>query len=127
MRKLTAILCLTLAVLLGSAGVSESADFVKGLTAFQRGNYAIALRELTPLAEQGDADAQSHLGEIYYNGQGVIQDDVYAHMWWNIAASSGEKTASIIRDIVAKKMTPADIFTAQKLVRECVRKKYKGC
>jgi len=27
MRKLTAVLCLTIAVLLGSAGVSESADF----------------------------------------------------------------------------------------------------
>jgi hypothetical protein len=24
-------------------------------------------------------------------------------------------------------MTPTDISTAQKLARECVRKKYKGC
>ena len=31
------------------------------------------------------------------------------------------------RDDVAKEMTPADISTAQKLARECVRKKYKGC
>jgi hypothetical protein len=31
------------------------------------------------------------------------------------------------KDIVEKKMTPADLSTAQKLARECVRKKYKGC
>jgi len=28
---------------------------------------------------------------------------------------------------VAKLMTPAQIAEAQKLARECVRKKYKGC
>ena len=66
MRTLTAILCLTLAVLLFSAGVSWSADFQKGLAAAQSGDYATALRELTPLAEQGDADAQSNLGVMYY-------------------------------------------------------------
>ena len=57
----------------------------------------------------------------------VIQDNVYAHMWWNIAASSGNKFAVKNRDIVAEEMTPAQIEDAQKLARECVRKKYKGC
>jgi len=78
-------------------------------------------------AEQGDADAQNNLGNAYGRGQGVIQDYVRAHMWLNIAASSGDKTASKNRDIVAKRMTPARIEDAQKLARECVRKKYKGC
>ncbi len=78
-------------------------------------------------AEQGDAIAQFNLGNMYAKGQGVIQDNVYAHMWFNIAASSGNKNASENRDIVAKRMTPADISAAQKLARECVRKKYKGC
>ena len=32
-------------------------------------------------AEQGLAAAQSSLGGMYAIGQGVIQDDVYAHMW----------------------------------------------
>jgi len=57
MRNLTVILCLTLAVLLGSAGMSWSADFKKGLTAAQSGDFATALREWKPLAEQGGADA----------------------------------------------------------------------
>ena len=64
---------------------------------------------------------------MYFNGNGVIQDNVYAHMWWNIAASSGNDAAVIDRDMVAKKMTAADISKAQELARECVKKNYKGC
>ena len=78
-------------------------------------------------AEQGYADAQFFLGVMYENGWGVLQDNVYAHMWFNIAASLGYKSAVKERDRVAKRMTPADISAAQKLARECVRKKYKGC
>ena len=89
MKKLTAILCLTIAVLLGSLGVSWSADLQKGLDAANRGDFATALREWRPLAEQGDASAQNNLGFMYVYGKGVLQDYVRAHMWFNIAASSG--------------------------------------
>tara|TARA_E500000331_G_scaffold340249_1_gene371347 strand:+ start:173 stop:367 length:195 start_codon:yes stop_codon:yes gene_type:complete len=64
MRKLTATICLTLAVFFGSVGISDSADFQRGMTAHDRGDYAIALREWTPLAEQGNAAAQTNLGQI---------------------------------------------------------------
>ena len=64
---------------------------------------------------------------MYALGNGVIQDNVYAHMWGNLAASNGFEKGGKLRDMVAEKMTPADISTAQKLARECVRKKYKGC
>jgi len=199
MRILTAALCLTVAVLFESMGVSVSADIQRGWDALKRGDYAIALREWEPLAKQGIAVAQNNLGTMYYNGegipkndkeavkwyrlsaeqghasaqyylgqlydegrgvpqndktavkwwtlaaeqgdaidqielgrmyrygQGVIQDPVYAHMWFNIAASSGIKIAFESRDILAKRMIPADISAAQKLARECVRKNYKEC
>ena len=48
-------------------------------------------------------------------------------MWGHIAASSGDKDGFDERDEVAKKMTPAEIAEAEKLVSECVAKKYKGC
>jgi TolA-binding protein len=64
MRNLTATLCLTLAVLLGSAGMSVSQDFQKGVDAYKTGDYATALREFTPLAERGHAAAQYWLGEM---------------------------------------------------------------
>ena len=64
MRKLFTTLCLTIAVLLGSTGILWSADFGKGLEAYERRDYAIALRELIPLAERGHADAKERLKEL---------------------------------------------------------------
>jgi len=90
-------------------------------------DYKTAVKWYRLSAEQGNANAQGNLGVMYGTGHGVIQDNVYAHMWGNLAASNGNENGGKVRDIVAKKMTPADISTAQKLARECVRKKYKGC
>jgi len=53
MKNVTATIYLTIALLLGSAGMSWGADFQKGLAAYESGNYATALREWAPLAEQG--------------------------------------------------------------------------
>ena len=64
---------------------------------------------------------------MYALGHGVIQDWVYAHMWGNLGASNGNENVRQLRDLAATKMTPADLSTAQKLARECVAKKYKGC
>ncbi len=74
-------------------------------------------------AEQGKARAQYNLGIMYGKGQGVPQDYVQAHMWFNLAASRfppGEDRDRAVknRDIVAKRMTPAQISEAQKLARE---------
>ena len=79
-------------------------------------------------AEQGHASAQSNLGAMYGDGQGVLQDYIRAHMWFNIAASSGDsENASKNRDIVAKRMNSNQIETAHKLAHKCVKKNYKGC
>jgi hypothetical protein len=48
MKKVTTTLCLTLAVLLGSMGVSWGADFQKGLTAAQQDDLATALNLISP-------------------------------------------------------------------------------
>ena len=78
-------------------------------------------------AEQGHADAQNNLGVTYAYGRGVIQDNVYAHMRLNIAASSGHEAAAKSRDNAAIQMTPSQLEKAQELARECGRKRYKGC
>jgi len=74
MRNLTAILCLTLAVLLGSAGVSESADFRDCERTYKNKNYDTAIRLCRPFAKQGNASAQHKMGVMYDTGQGVPQD-----------------------------------------------------
>ena len=86
-----------------------------------------ALREWTPLAEQGDAHAQYNLGSMYGLGQGVLQDFVTAHMWANIAAVNGSEMAPKLRNAIAKRKTPAQIHAAQKRARACIAKNYKGC
>jgi TPR repeat protein len=90
-------------------------------------DYKAAVKWYTLAAEQGDVSAHNNLGAMYDKGHGVLQDYARAHMWFNIAASSGGENASGNRDMVARKMTPAQIAKAQDLARECVRKKYKGC
>jgi TPR repeat protein len=69
MRRLAAVLSVFLVLAAGDA----RAGFDEGLAAYERGDYATALRELRPLAEQ-DAAAQFLLGLMYDEGRGVPQD-----------------------------------------------------
>ncbi len=141
------------------------ADLSAGFAAYRRGDYATALSEWRPLAEQGHAKAQNNLGLMYRNGEGVPQDDAEAVGWWRKAAEQGYATAQHNlgvmygkglgvpqdeaqaymwfklssstfppgedrdqsvknRDIVAGRMTPAQIAEAQKLAREWTPKKF---
>ena len=93
MKRLIRIIYLTLAVLLGSTGASWGADYDKGLAAYQSGDYATALREFRPLAEQGYASAQYNLGLMYDDGKGVPQDDKTAVKWYSLAAEQGYASA----------------------------------
>ncbi|MEE8606805.1 MAG: tetratricopeptide repeat protein [Nitrospiraceae bacterium] len=65
------------------------ASLDEGLAAYQRGDYATALREWRPLAEQGVAEAQSRLGFMYTFGEGVSQDHAEAVKWYRKAAEQG--------------------------------------
>ena len=71
---------LSLILLLLFSATCWGADFQKGIDAYMRGDYATALKEMTPLAEQGNARAQHNLGWMYGNGEGVPQDFVRAHI-----------------------------------------------
>jgi TPR repeat protein len=66
-----------------------SADFQKGWEAIERKDYATALQEFKPLAEQGVAEAQYNLGVIYDNGYSVAQNDKEAVKWYRLAAEQG--------------------------------------
>ena len=96
MRKLTAVFCLAAALLMGGTGISWSADSQRGYEASKRGDYVTALREWTPLAEQGDASAQYNLGVMYGNGQGVPQDYKAALEWYTLAAEQGMQARGLI-------------------------------
>ena len=95
------------------AGPLEDAN-----AAIKRRDYATALRLIRPLAEKGDANAQYNLGVFYDNGLGVPQDKVRAYMWFNLSAAQGREGAAAFRDLIARRMTPAQIAEAQKLAHE---------
>ncbi|MCZ4279802.1 hypothetical protein O4H49_03370 [Kiloniella laminariae] len=67
------------------------------------------------------------MGFMYLNGEGVTQDDVFTHMWWNIAGSAGDSDAVKDRGILERRMTAAQIAEAEKLARECIARDLKGC
>ena len=85
-------------------------------------DYAKAVKWYQKAAEQGNANAQTSLGFMYLNGYGTTQDYVQAHLWSNLAAAQDNDAARKNRDIIAQKMTPADISTAQALALEWLEK-----
>jgi TonB family protein len=66
-----------------------------GVDAYNGGDYALALHELSPLAEHGNTEAQKYLGAMYANGQGVPQNETTAVFWYLHAAISGDADAQI--------------------------------
>jgi len=69
------------------------AGYDEGLKAHERGDYAAALKEWEPLAEEGNANAQYSLGFLYENAQGVQKDAENAINWYQIAAERGHVKA----------------------------------
>ena len=111
-----------LVVSLSLAASVLAEPFEDGKAAYERGDYATALRLWLPLAEQGDVIVQLNLGLLYYWGHDVLQDSVQdyvqAHKWFNLAAAQGNLSAAGNRDWLAKKMTPDQLAEAQRLARE---------
>ena len=82
-RILAALLLLTL------VAPAWGQDFENGLEAYEQHDYATALREWRPLAEQGHAAAQVKLALMYIFGWGVPQDFAGAVKWYRKAADQG--------------------------------------
>lgn len=84
MKKL--LVCI-LFVLLGTQMFAQEID--KGYESYNDGDYATALQEWKPLAEQGYAFAQYNLGILYEYGNGVPKDYVEAVKWYRLSAEQG--------------------------------------
>jgi len=80
-------------LVLGFAAQSARADFDAGMAAAKRKDFASAMKEWMPLAERGDARAQTMVGELYAFGKGVPQDDRKAADWFLRAAEQGHAEA----------------------------------
>jgi hypothetical protein len=64
-------------------------------TSYDRADYRTALKVWQAQAEQGDAAAQTYVGEIYEKGLGVAPDFEAAARWYRRAADAGYPRAAI--------------------------------
>ena len=62
--------------------------------------------------------AQCNLGLMYATGNGVPQDIVEAHAWFNVAGVGGYENAQKNRDLIEKEMTKEQIAEATKRAGE---------
>jgi len=68
-------------------------ELARGTGTYSRGDYARAVRELTPAALRGNARAQAQLGFMYENGFGAPQNYAAAADLYHSAAVQGDTFA----------------------------------
>jgi len=81
-------------VLISIAGAR--ADGVAGFEAYEKGDYATALKEFLPLAEAGQTSAEAAVGQMYFEGKGVKPDPKEAARWLEPAAAKGNARAQFL-------------------------------
>src|SRR6478735_2726339 len=80
--------------LMARVGIGSSqAGFDTVNAVFQKGDYPAALKLAQPLADDGDARAESIVAQIHYRGRGVQQSDIEAAKWFRRAADQGDALA----------------------------------
>ena len=72
-------------MLLVGLNAADAQDFGKGLAAARAGDFAAAISEWRPLADDGHAEAQFNLGALYEAGLGVPEDLAEAAGWYALA------------------------------------------
>jgi hypothetical protein len=83
-----------------------------------------AVKWFEKAANKGAAFGQFNLGLLYAGGLGIPQDKVQSFKWFTVAAAvfppSSKQSAEAINNanLVAAKMTPAEIAEAQQLAKE---------
>jgi uncharacterized protein len=90
-RTAAAAVILIISIFMACPTIAGSFD--EALEACDRGDHKTEYRLIKPLADQGDASAQYHLGVMYDDGHGVPQDFNEAMRWYGKAADNGNAEA----------------------------------
>jgi TPR repeat protein len=114
------------AQILGIAG-AIAGPWEDGMVSYNRGDYAPAIRLFRPLAEQGNAKAQSALGVMYRRGQGVARNSVRAFLWFSRAAARGDARAKVELREVSQTMTAEELSQAREMAQACEASNYRSC
>ena len=87
-------------LMLGLAVPVAADPYKDAQAAYDRGDYATALRLNKPLADQGHVHAQSNLGWMFGNGRGVPQNYAEAMKWFCLAADQGNAGAQFMLGVM---------------------------
>ena len=101
-NRMKKLLVVILFLVLGT-NLSLAQDYNKGYKAYQTGDYAKALKEWKPMAEQGNADAQYNLGVMLERGDGVLKDVTEAVKWYRLSAEKGYASAQYNLGVMYKR------------------------
>src|ERR1700747_3224270 len=86
---------LGLSVASARAGTIED-DSRAGLSAFNVGDYATALKLWRPLAEKQEPRSEAAIGFMYHRGLGLTIDDREAALWLRRAAEHGQPEGQLM-------------------------------
>ena len=91
-------------------------NFEKGMAAAEAGDFPTAYREWSPLAKEGDSQAQFYLGVLYEIGEGVSKNQAKAVKWFTLSAVQGRIKAQnkLFSMYSLGKGVPKDILEAVK-------------
>ena len=108
---------ISLAQSVGLAAEPQTAEAADA--AYQKGDYRTALRIAQPLADAGNAGAETIMAQLYYRGRGVNQDDKEAAKWFRRAAKQGDATAQFYLGVMSTegRGVPQDYTQATKWYR----------
>ena len=110
-----------------SARADASADFARGVARYSAGDYAAAIAMYRRAAAFAHHGAQFNLGLMYANGIGVTQDNVTAHMWYEISIGNTGKRAFRRKLHIAAKLSSTECLLAQRRAIICVDSNYQTC
>ncbi len=79
-------------------------------------DYRQALLWLHLAAEQDDTTAQFYLGGLYFSSSALPQDYAQAYKWFTLAGRADPSRSKTL-EVLAEKMTPAQLMDAQAQIR----------
>jgi len=127
MKRLLLSCILVLAVMVSACANYSNIARVRAENQRAEAEAREALKRYRPAAEQGDANAQFHLGVLYFAGQGVWRNHVEAMKWYRLAAEQGHAEAQEILGILYDEgeFVPQDYAKAAKWYRLAAEQGYE--
>lgn len=96
MRKSKGLSVFVMIFVLAAARPASADALAAGSAAFSHGDFNRAALLLLPLAERGNARAQTMVGFMYATGRGVPQAYDAAAYWYRLAAEGGDTTGQYL-------------------------------